>query len=237
MPVSRWLLWGLAASFAVSTLLQMVDWANLVAQPPNVPESANLVDRILAQIPYRQAIWPVFFGTNFLLGLGFVALALLGSTLGARLSRTDERSSLRTGTFISGGLLGAVGQLVVVGSVKASIDIPYCDCGFKEQEIVSQVWALMVTQGVGDLLVGVAILLAAAGLALSGAVFEEWIGRRWKMLSWAVAVVLVIYLIVRFATLSEELGMVLGVVTTGILVPAWAIWFGSALGSTDARRT
>jgi hypothetical protein len=237
MPVSRALLWSLAASFATSTLLQIIDWANLVAQPPNIPESANLVDRILAQIPYRHDIWPVFFGTNFLLGLGFVALSLLGSTLEAQVPRSNERSSLLKGTFISGGLLGAAGQLVVLGSVKASIDIPYCDCGFKEQEIVSQVWALMVTQSVGDLLVGVAILLAAAGLALSGTLFAEQIGERSKMLAWAVAVVLIIYLIVRFATLSEDLGMVLGIVTTGILVPVWAIWFGSALGSRDARRT
>jgi hypothetical protein len=237
MPVTRALLWTLAASFVISTLLQIVDWANLVAQPPNIPESANLVDRILAQIPYRQSIWPVFFGTNFLLGLGFVALSLLGSTLDAPVSRNNERRSLLKGLFITGGLLGAAGQLVVLGSVKASIDIPYCDCGFKEQEIVSQVWALMVTQSVGELLVGVAILLAAAGLALAGALFAGQIDQRWKMLSWVVSVVLIVYLIVRFATLSEELGMVLGVVTTGILVPVWAFWFGSALTSTDARRT
>ena len=67
----RGLAWALAVLFVAATVLQLVDQLNLVAQPPDLPDSTNLVDRILGQIPYSQAIWPVFFSANLLIGLGF----------------------------------------------------------------------------------------------------------------------------------------------------------------------
>ena len=77
----RGLAWALAVLFVAATVLQLVDHLNLVAQPPNLPDSTNLVDRILGQIPYSQAIWPVFFSANLLVGLGYLVVTALGFAL------------------------------------------------------------------------------------------------------------------------------------------------------------
>src|SRR5204863_5423010 len=134
------------------------------------------VDRVLGAIPYRHDIWPIFFTENLLIALGFMALGILGLALAGHVAVADQRRPLLGGALVTAGVLGAAGQLVLVGSVKASIDIPYCDCGFKEQEIVSQVWALMVTQGASEWLVNGAVLLAAIGIAVAGILFAARVG-------------------------------------------------------------
>jgi len=59
----RGLAWTLAVLFVAATVLQLVNQLNLVAQPPDLPDSTNLVDRILGQIPYSQVasmqVWAV----------------------------------------------------------------------------------------------------------------------------------------------------------------------------------
>src|SRR4029079_4807178 len=193
----RGLAWALAVLFVAATVLQLVNQLNLVAQPPDLPDSTNLVDRILGQIPYSQAIWPVFFSANLLIGLGFLAVTALGFTLMGAVSDSDRRVILGA-SLIAVGILGAAGQALVIGSVKVAIDSPYCDCGFKEQEIVSQVWALMVTRGASDMLVSAPGLLGAPGIAAAGSAFRDRLGDRWRLASWLVAAVLVLYVVVGF---------------------------------------
>src|SRR2546423_5616900 len=177
-------------------------------------------------MPYRHDIWPIFFTENLLMGVGFMALSILGLALAAQVPEADQRRPLLGGPLVTAGVLGAAGQLVLVGSVKASIDIPYCDCGFKEQEIVSQVWALMVTQGASEWLVNGAVLLAAIGIAVAGIVFAGRLGSRWTTFSWAIAVLVVIALLVSFIGRTDDLETALTVLLTGILVPLWAVWLG-----------
>jgi hypothetical protein len=66
---------GIGVAFFVAAILRLVDQLNLVATPPTLPETTNLVDRVLGTITYRNDIWPVFFGTNVLIAIGFAALA------------------------------------------------------------------------------------------------------------------------------------------------------------------
>ena len=226
----RGLAWAVAVLFVAATVLQLVDQLNLVAQPPDLPDSTNLVDRILGQIPYSQAIWPVFFSANLLIGLGFLVVTALGFALMGATADPDRRVILGA-SLIAGGILGAAGQALVIGSVKVAIDIPYCDCGFKEQEVVSQAWALMVSRGASDMLVSGAGLLAAIGIAAAGNAFRERLGDRWTVVSWLVAAVLVLYVLVGFFGVSDDLLTALSILVPGILIPIWAIWLGIGFAS------
>jgi hypothetical protein len=222
--------------FVVATVLELADRLNLFFQPPNLPASANLVDRVLGSIAYRHDIWPVFFTENLLIGVGFMALSILGVALAAQVAAADQRRPLLGGALVTAGVLGAAGQLVLVGSVKASIDIPYCDCGFKEQEIVSQVWALMVTQGASEWLVNGAVLLAALGIAVAGIVFAGRLGSGWRTFSWVIAALVVAALLVGLIGRSDDLETALTFLLTGIVVPAWAIWLGLRLPELAAAK-
>jgi hypothetical protein len=215
--------------FLAASVFQLIDRLNLVATPPDVPESANLVDRVLASIPYRQSIWPVYFATNVLFALGFIALVGLGLALAARIARSDDRRHLLQWTLVTAGILGAVGQLVLVGAVKASIDIPYCDCGFKNEEIVSQVWAEMVVQSAVQLLVDAAGLLAAAGIVVAARAFAgRAMPASWAWLSYLVGAIVVLNAVLDFTGIAGDANEWLLTLLTLVLIPAWALWVAAS---------
>jgi hypothetical protein len=227
MRTLRSVAFGLAGLFFLATLLRLADRLNLVASPADLPASANLVDRVLGSIAYRHDVWPLFFGANILLALGFVAIALLGWLLAARIGLGDDRRALLLGTFAVAGLLGAAGQLILVGSVKASIDVPYCDCGFKQEEVVSQVWALMVSQSASDWLLNGALLIGAGGFVIAASMFGgAEMPDAWAWLSLGIAAVALVALVLGFLDVAGDVPDWLIALASGILIPAWAIWLG-----------
>src|SRR3954465_10699839 len=115
--------------FLAGTVFQLLDQFDVVAQPPPGLDTANLADRRLSLVPYRQAIWPVFLLENGLIGLGFLTLTGVVIALSRRLPRPEDRGTVLLWTLVTAGLLGGVGQLILLGGVKATIDIAYCDCG------------------------------------------------------------------------------------------------------------
>jgi MFS family permease len=238
MSVARGFAWGLAVFFFGATLFQLVDQLDLVAQPPNIPESANLVDRVLASIPYQQDIWPIFFAANLLIGLGFLCVVGLGFGLAAEIPHDDDRRGLLAMAFVAAGIIGAAGQLLLIGAVKAKIDIPYCDCGFKDQEIVSQVWAEMVTGSAQQWLLNGATLLAALGIVVGGRLFGSGgpLSERWRWLSYAIAVLVVVTSVLGILDLADDLQNVISLALTGILIPIWAIWLARGTGRIRAAR-
>jgi hypothetical protein len=232
--VLRGLAYGMAAAFFVSTLLQLADQLNLLFQPPNVPESANLVERVTALIPFREQVWPLFFASNVLLGLGFLILVGLAMALAGRVARSDERRHLLLWTLVMSGVIGAIAQVILVGAVKAAVDIPYCDCGFKDQEIVSQVWAEMVVQSATQVMIYAAGLLAAAGLIVTAAIFRPVMSAGWQLLSWLGAAALLLSVLLGWADVAGDANTWLTAAIGGLTVPIWAIWLGRALPVADA---
>ncbi len=230
MRASRFvtLSWIVAAAFFLGTVLFAVDRLNLVAQPPQFPDTTNLVDRILGSFDYRLAIWPVFLATNLLFALGFAALV----PFAAAMPRSAQGAARPIGpTLLAlGAVIGAISSLVTVGSVDPSISTPYCDCGFKEQEVISQAWALMIAGGVANWL-----LLAAsigAGIAILVLRSELGAGLPWGLqaLALVTAALLIATPVLARLGLLDPLPDLLTALTAGILVPIWAIWIGSALG-------
>jgi len=223
--------------FLIGTVFQLLDQFDLIAQPPPGLDAANLVDRRLALQPYREAIWPVFLLENGLIGLGFLALTGVGIALSRRIPRTEDRGTVLLWTLVTGGLLGGVGQLILLGGTKATIDIAYCDCGFKEQEVVSQIWAQMVVESAGQFVVQIAALFAAAGLVVAARSF----GRRsmpdaWALLSYLAAAIVVLTAILAFVGLDSlfDVTQWLTTLITGLLIPVWALWLAARFREPEA---
>jgi hypothetical protein len=229
----RRLCWIVAGLLVVATALQFVDQLNLYAQPPNLSESANMVERRLGSQDYRVAIWPIFFGTHFLFGLALLAVVPLSYLLGARLPRTDDRRLVMTSALAGGALIGAIAELMVVGSVQPTIGLTYCDCGFKDQEVVSQIWGVMLIEGATVWLLNGMALMFAGGFWLAGTLLRtRGMGEAWLWLSRAIAVVFFVPVVLSILETGEEVSNLAAALVTGILVPIWAIWLGRNLGGS-----
>jgi hypothetical protein len=226
MTPVRWLAWTVGALFLIGTALQLVDTLNLYVTPPDTGASSMVAQRLASQ-DYRIAIWPVFALNNLSFGIAFVAITGLGLALAALLATGDTRRIAIMTTVGIAGILGAVGQLILLGATQVTIDIAYCDCGFKETEIVAQIWAQMLANGASQALVDAASILAAIGIFVIASTFRRDMPGAWEIWSWVTATALIVGFFVRFLSLgNEDLGLILFVVVSGVLVPVWAFWLG-----------
>jgi hypothetical protein len=229
MRAVRWLAWSVGVLFLIGTALQLVDLLNLYATPPDTG-AANMVEQRLAVQGYRVAIWPIFFLDNLSVGMGFVALTGLGVGLAALLAPPDTRRLAIAVSLGVGGILGAVGQLIVIGATQVTIDLAYCDCGFKETEIVSQIWGQMLLEGARNWLVNGAGVLAAVGIVVVDAAFRARLPAAWSILSWLTAAGLIATVVVGVLGVGGDLGLYLLLIVSGVLVPLWTIWLGASIG-------
>ncbi len=226
MTPVRWLAWTVGALFLIGTALQLVDTLNLYVTPPDTGASSMVAQRLASQ-DYRVAIWPIFALNNLSFGIAFVAITGLGLALAALLATGDTRRIAIMTTVGIAGILGAVGQLILLGATQVTIDIAYCDCGFKETEIVAQIWAQMLANGASQALVDAASILAAIGIFVIASTFRRDMPGAWEIWSWVTATALIVGFFVRFLSLgNEDLGLILFVVISGVLVPVWAFWLG-----------
>jgi hypothetical protein len=215
--------------FLIGTALQLVDILNLYATPPDTG-AANMVEQRLAVQGYRVAIWPIFFLNNLSFGVAFVALAGLGVALAALLAPPDTRRIAIAVGLVVGGILGAVGQFILIGATQVTIDIAYCDCGFKETEIVSQIWGQMLLEGAKNWLLDAAGNLAALGILAADAAFRARLPAAWSIVSWVAAIGLIATVIVSVLQVGGDLGLYLLLIVSGVLIPLWTIWLGASIG-------
>jgi hypothetical protein len=221
----RNLAWMLAASLVLATLLRLGDQFNLFATPPNVPDTANLVDRLLTTIPYRQAIWPVYLGWNLLFGVALLIVVPLSNLLVRAVAGSDSRMRAAGATLAAGGIIGAIGQLAIIGAVDVAISQPYCDCGFKETEVIAQAWAQNLIHGASDWLSAGALILVGLGLVVLGTVLSERVrsaglGR----FSWFAGGLTIVAALLSLSGLFDPLPDLAGVATFGVVLPLWAVW-------------
>jgi hypothetical protein len=228
MRILRWLAWSVGVLFLIGTALQLVEYFNLWATPPP-PAPLNMVEQRLAVQDYRIAIWPIFALNNFAFALGFIAVAGLGLALAARLGSGDSQRIVLLTSLGIAGVLGAVGQFMVIGAAQVTIDLAYCDCGFKNEEIVSQIWGQMLIEGAATWLINAASVLAAIGIVGADIAFRRRMPAAWDIVSWLTAIGLIATVVVGFINVEGELGFWLQVLVAGILVPVWAIWLGASL--------
>ena len=228
MRTVRWLAWSVGMLFLIGTAFHLVDLLNLVATPPDT-SALNMVEGRLAAQEYRVAIWPIFFLSNLSIGVGFVALVALGMALASWLASDDPRRILIPWSLGVAGVLGAVAQLIVIGATQVTIDHTYCDCGFKETEVVSQIWAQMLAEGASNWLVSGAAVLSGIGVLAVDSSFRRRMPAAWDILSWVTEIGLFASVVVGVIGLGQNLGLYLQLFVAGVLVPIWAIWLGTSL--------
>jgi len=222
-------------SFLVATILQVLVLENVLVQPPAIPSSASVVERVTALEGYRHDSWPLYFAANAVFGLGFFMLTALAIALFACVSAGDVRRLLLVSTLGTAGVVGLVEQAVLIGTVKVAIDIPSCDCALRTEEIVSRFWAEQAVRGAVRVLVEVAVLLGAAGLLISGRLFGGTVmPRAWAILSFGTAALLAISVGLEFLVLGGLAGTWLGALASGILIPIWALWIWRSFGISRA---
>ena len=228
--------WLVAIAFILATVLRYVDAFNLVATPPDLP-NANMVDRTLGSSAYLHAIWPVFLWTNLLFGIGFLAAVAFASNLAAA-ARIEGGLPTFKSLATAGGVIAAIASIIPIGAAEAKVFVQYCDCGFKETEVVSQLWAQMVAEDIAFWFLQVAtVVLAIALVALvrEGRDLVPPLLRTWTYIT-AIALVLAAV----FATtelLTPDAVNLLTSVIGAVLIPVWAVWLARSVDSTPGGAT
>jgi hypothetical protein len=219
----RWLAAAFAILFMVATGLQLVLRFDLLGRPPAVPETADLPTRVLAFQPFDQSRWPVDLTSTLLFAAGFLVLLVLGTVLGRAIA--GLHGSVLLGLLSGGAILGAAAQLVYIGGHDVANTVGYCDCGFKNEEAISQTWALMVTDGVSFWIQNGAVVVLAIGAVVAG----RALGRRampaaWATYSWVVAASVLITLVVATVVPQVDPSGLLLPLVSGLIIPIWALW-------------
>jgi len=228
--------WLVAIAFILATVLRYVDAFNLVATPPDLP-NANMVDRTLGSSAYLHAIWPVFLWTNLLFGIGFLAAVAFASNLAAA-ARVEGGLPTFKSLATAGGVIAAIASIIPIGAAEAKVFVQYCDCGFKETEVVSQLWAQMVAEDIAFWFLQVAtVVLAIALVALvrEGRDLVPPLLRTWTYIT-AIALVLAAV----FATtelLTPDAVNLLTSVIGAVLIPVWAVWLARSVDSAPGGAT
>jgi hypothetical protein len=137
----------IAATLIAGTVLVVGLAVNLFGAPPAIPETADLPTRLLLQKPFEQSIWPVDMAASLLYAVALGAVILLAAVLYTAVDAGRPLAVAPLAALGAGGILGAAAQLLYVGAKAPIIDIQYCDCGFKAEEVISQQWALILVQG------------------------------------------------------------------------------------------
>jgi hypothetical protein len=129
------------------------------------------------------------------------------------------------------GILGAVAQLLIIGVTQPTIDGAYCDCGFKETEIVSQIWGQQLAESAARWLTNAALVLGAIGVASAGTAFRPRMPASWNIFSWLTAIGMVATVAIPLLQISPDLDFWVLVAVAGVMVPIWAFWLGASLGT------
>ena len=225
--LARWLAWLFAGCLIVATLLFVGLINGAFATPPSFPDSADLPTRLLGSIDFSRALWPFDQGSSLIYTAGFGALLVLSGVLGSIAPANDARRTAMVTTLAGAGVLVMASQLIHVGAHQVAIDIPYCDCGFKIQESISQAWGLMLIDGAQSWLLNGGAILLAIGVAIAGALFGgSFMGAGWRLMSYVTGGVLLVAVVVTAMSVSIDAAQLLTAVAGGIFLPLWAIWLG-----------
>ena len=223
----RWLCWTLIGFVVVSAVLTLTLNQNPFAQ--DVPDSTDFVERLVLYRGFDRDVY-VLALVSSLVALGvYLIAALLGTAL-RQLAPAGAARDLMAGVFVIGGVIGIAAQLVNIG-VNTAATQTYCDCGYKTYEVIGQAYALGVGWTVQQWLAVGAITIIGVGAGMAGRVVD--VSRDWRLLSYLIAVGLIIGAVLQVLDLGPQASLVVGVVS-GIAVPIWAFLLARSLRSNPA---
>jgi hypothetical protein len=250
-----WRAWGrtlaavVAATFALGTVLSVLDSLNITTPATIYPSGSKLPDRILADLQNQSQRFPWILVATLAAAVGFAAIAALAPVLRRALGASEWRASILIGGLVVGGSIGIVAELGFLGGQIVASDPTYCDCDFADIQLISRSGLLDLVSTVQIWLLAGFLGLFGSGLlaAVSAARVSSEAPPGWARLTALLAVVLVIVAIwiVGFPLLANAMALHVDVnAITGlpslivllILVPWWALWLRAWLGGPPAAR-
>jgi hypothetical protein len=239
---SAWRVWGARAAllaalaFAASTALSALDALNITTPEVHVADGIPLPDRVFAILQNESARFPWVFTATVIAIVSFAALAALGPVLRRGYGGDDPEGSLVSGAFAFGGLIGIAGQLAFLGGQVVATETTYCDCNFKDPQLIARGGVLDLVSSMQTwMIVGVMIAFGIGLIAVATLAARRQAPGGWVLLSRWLGVVLVILAVIRagLPPLVSSLGwqidadLITGVgalVVLLVLVPWWALW-------------
>ena len=231
----RVLSWIVAASFILATALVYVDQFNLFAKPPDIPESTNMVDRTIALADYFHAVWPLFLWTYLLFAIGFLAVVAFAANVASRAGIPGGVPTFKS-LMAAGGVIGAIASIIPIGAAEGKVFVQYCDCGFKETEIVSQLWAQMTSEEIANWFLrvaGVALAIALVALVREAPSLLPPVLRTWTYLT-AAALALAALLATTESLSPDAVGLLQAVIGV-VLIPVWAVWLARTVDAAPPQ--
>jgi hypothetical protein len=245
-----WRDWGrtvaavVAATFAVGTVLSVLDGLNITTPEPTIASDAVLPDRIVAVLQNQSQRFPWVMAAALVAALGFAAVGALAPVLRRALGATEWRSSVITGGLVIGATIGIVAELGFIGGQIVASDPTYCQCDFADIQLIARAGLLDLVSTVQTWLLAGFLALVGAGLvAAAGAARQSAdVPRGWTTLTMVLAVLMIAIAvwIAGFPLLANAMRLHLDVDTMTaipslvvllVLVPWWALWLRSWLGA------
>ena len=175
---------------------------------------------------------PILLASNAA-GLGvFLIATVLGAALRVYAAPGSARDVMAV-VFVLGGVVGVIAQLMVVGLNQAAA-ASYCDCGYKNEELIGLFKALDVGFSVQNWLAIGALTIVGVAAALAGWLVN--VSAAWRTLSYAIAIGLIVAAALQVIN-QGDLSTILSGFVAGVLVTIWAVMLALAvprLSSEDA---
>lgn len=232
-----WLSWTLVVLVVISAAVLL-----LFALGPLLPdpdESADFVDQLLFMRTEDEKAFPfVIVGSLATLGVYFIA-AMLGVVLRVWARPTSTRDAM-TLLLVFGGLIGIASQLLNIGVGDAARP-GYCDCDYRAEQVIGLDRALNVGWSMVNWLNMGAISFVGIGAAVAARVVT--VSSTWRLLSYAIVVGILFAVAIRFiASLvfieafdPFQVSDLIIAVTSGVLVPIWAILLARGVIEPEAQ--
>jgi hypothetical protein len=228
--------WALVVLVVVSAAVTLLLTSGVLHTQFDLPD---LVDRLVAIRTDDDRVFPlVILGSLASLGV-FLIGALLGVVLRAWAAPSATRDAM-TLLLVFGGLIGIASQLANIGVGDAARPF-YCDCGYRTEQMIGRDEALNVGWSMVNWLTMGAITFVGIGVAVAARVVS--VTATWRVLSYAVAAGVLLAVAVRVAGSivfieafdPYQVSDVIIAITTGILVPVWAILLSRGVSEPEAE--
>jgi hypothetical protein len=228
--------WALVFLVVISAAITLIFVSGVLRTPFDIPD---FVDRLVAIRTDNERQFPfVIVGSLATLGVYLIA-AMLGLVLRAWAAATATRDAM-TMLLVFGGVLGIASQLMNIGLGDAARSF-YCDCGYRAEEVIGLDRALNVGWSMLNWLVIGAVTFVGVGVAFAGRIVQ--VSGTWRFVSYAIAVGVLVAAAIRFvASLVVieafdpfQVSDLIVAITTGILVPIWAILLSRGVSDPEGQ--
>jgi hypothetical protein len=231
----RWLSWALVICIVISAGVTLLFVSGILLTPFDIPD---FVDRLVAIRTDNERQFPiVILGSLAALGVYLIG-AMLGVLLRAWAQPSPTRDAM-TLLLVFGGVIGIVSQLLNIGVADAARPF-YCDCGYRPEEVIGLDRALSVGWSIINWLLIGAVTFVGVGVAVAARVVQ--VSSTWRVVSYAIAAGVLIAVAIRVAgsiVFIEafdpfQVSDLIIAVSTGILVPIWAILLSRGVSEPQA---